>query len=157
MRPLTGQTGLVAGWGKTDNSFGKTGTNILHKVTCCNQLLIITRIQYLDLYFDSERAEHIILNLSIFSVVRKLSFTFTFTGFGANNSKRWVHYLARGQEHYGPGKLTKCCDYRVFISMTIIPLHKGKEIEVERKTLPCFFSVWYVTCFCRRLESREVL
>ena len=28
----TGQTGLVAGWGKTDNSFGKTGTNILHKV-----------------------------------------------------------------------------------------------------------------------------
>ena len=30
---LAGQTGLVAGWGKTDNSFGKTGTNILHKVT----------------------------------------------------------------------------------------------------------------------------
>lgn len=29
---LDGQTGLVAGWGKTDNSFGKTGTNILHKV-----------------------------------------------------------------------------------------------------------------------------
>jgi len=29
---LSGQTGLVAGWGKTDNSFGKTGTNILHKV-----------------------------------------------------------------------------------------------------------------------------
>ena len=29
---LAGQTGLVAGWGKTDNSFGKTGTNILHKV-----------------------------------------------------------------------------------------------------------------------------
>ena len=22
----------MAGWGKTDNSFGKTGTNILHKV-----------------------------------------------------------------------------------------------------------------------------
>lgn len=30
--PLTGKVGLVAGWGKTDNSFGKTGTNILHKV-----------------------------------------------------------------------------------------------------------------------------
>lgn len=30
--PLTGKIGLVAGWGKTDNSFGKTGTNILHKV-----------------------------------------------------------------------------------------------------------------------------
>lgn len=29
---LTGKIGLVAGWGKTDNSFGKTGTNILHKV-----------------------------------------------------------------------------------------------------------------------------
>jgi hypothetical protein len=29
---LAGRTGLVAGWGKTDNSFGKTGTNILHKV-----------------------------------------------------------------------------------------------------------------------------
>jgi len=29
---LTGKVGLVAGWGKTDNSFGKTGTNILHKV-----------------------------------------------------------------------------------------------------------------------------
>jgi hypothetical protein len=24
--------GTVAGWGKTDNSFGKTGTNILNKV-----------------------------------------------------------------------------------------------------------------------------
>jgi len=30
--PLTGKIGMVAGWGKTDNSFGKTGTNILHKV-----------------------------------------------------------------------------------------------------------------------------
>ncbi|XP_023335168.1 serine proteinase stubble [Eurytemora carolleeae] len=30
--PLEGKVGLVAGWGKTDNSFGKTGTNILHKV-----------------------------------------------------------------------------------------------------------------------------
>jgi len=29
---LSGKVGLVAGWGKTDNSFGKTGTNILHKV-----------------------------------------------------------------------------------------------------------------------------
>ena len=29
---LTGKVGLVAGWGKTDNTFGKTGTNILHKV-----------------------------------------------------------------------------------------------------------------------------
>lgn len=29
---LTGKIGMVAGWGKTDNSFGKTGTNILHKV-----------------------------------------------------------------------------------------------------------------------------
>ena len=28
---LTGKVGLVAGWGKTDNTFGKTGTNILHK------------------------------------------------------------------------------------------------------------------------------
>jgi len=30
--PLQGKVGMVAGWGKTDNSFGKTGTNILHKV-----------------------------------------------------------------------------------------------------------------------------
>jgi len=30
--PLQGKTGVVAGWGKTDNSYGKTGTNILHKV-----------------------------------------------------------------------------------------------------------------------------
>lgn len=30
--PLSGKIGLVAGWGKTDNSFGKTGTNLLHKV-----------------------------------------------------------------------------------------------------------------------------
>jgi len=29
---LEGKVGMVAGWGKTDNSFGKTGTNILHKV-----------------------------------------------------------------------------------------------------------------------------
>ena len=29
---LTGMEGTVAGWGKTDNSFGKTGTNILNKV-----------------------------------------------------------------------------------------------------------------------------
>lgn len=29
---LVGKVGVVAGWGKTDNSFGKTGTNILHKV-----------------------------------------------------------------------------------------------------------------------------
>ncbi|CAB4066967.1 unnamed protein product [Lepeophtheirus salmonis] len=29
---LTGKTGVVAGWGKTDNSFGKTGTHLLHKV-----------------------------------------------------------------------------------------------------------------------------
>ena len=29
---VQGKVGLVAGWGKTDNSFGKTGTNILHKV-----------------------------------------------------------------------------------------------------------------------------
>jgi len=29
---LVGKIGVVAGWGKTDNSFGKTGTNILHKV-----------------------------------------------------------------------------------------------------------------------------
>ncbi|XP_045109838.1 serine protease 27-like isoform X4 [Portunus trituberculatus] len=27
-----GDVGIVAGWGKTDNSFGKTGTNILRKV-----------------------------------------------------------------------------------------------------------------------------
>jgi hypothetical protein len=27
-----GKVGLVAGWGKTDNSFGKTGTNVLNKV-----------------------------------------------------------------------------------------------------------------------------
>lgn len=27
-----GEVGIVAGWGKTDNSFGKTGTNILRKV-----------------------------------------------------------------------------------------------------------------------------
>ncbi|XP_042223108.1 serine proteinase stubble-like isoform X2 [Homarus americanus] len=27
-----GEVGIVAGWGKTDNSFGKTGTNILQKV-----------------------------------------------------------------------------------------------------------------------------
>jgi hypothetical protein len=32
MRMFQGKVGLVAGWGKTDNSFGKTGTNILHKV-----------------------------------------------------------------------------------------------------------------------------
>ena len=29
---LVGKIGVVAGWGKTDNSFGKTGTNILNKV-----------------------------------------------------------------------------------------------------------------------------
>jgi len=29
---LQGKIGVVAGWGKTDNSYGKTGTNILHKV-----------------------------------------------------------------------------------------------------------------------------
>ncbi|QQP38149.1 Uncharacterized protein FKW44_018647, partial [Caligus rogercresseyi] len=29
---LTGKIGVVAGWGKTDNSFGKTGTHLLHKV-----------------------------------------------------------------------------------------------------------------------------
>ena len=29
---LTGKIGMVAGWGKTDNSFRKTRTNILHKV-----------------------------------------------------------------------------------------------------------------------------
>lgn len=29
---LEGKVGMVAGWGKTDNSFGKTGTNILNKV-----------------------------------------------------------------------------------------------------------------------------
>ncbi|XP_059472499.1 serine proteinase stubble [Neocloeon triangulifer] len=28
-----GQTGVVAGWGKTDTSYGKTGTNILQKAT----------------------------------------------------------------------------------------------------------------------------
>jgi hypothetical protein len=32
IRMFQGKVGLVAGWGKTDNSFGKTGTNILHKV-----------------------------------------------------------------------------------------------------------------------------
>ena len=31
--PLVGKVGVVAGWGKTDNSFGKTGTNLLNKVT----------------------------------------------------------------------------------------------------------------------------
>ena len=30
--PLEGKIGVVAGWGKTDNSFGKTGTNLLNKV-----------------------------------------------------------------------------------------------------------------------------
>lgn len=30
--PLVGKEGTVAGWGKTDNSFGKTGTNLLNKV-----------------------------------------------------------------------------------------------------------------------------
>ena len=30
--PLVGKVGVVAGWGKTDNSFGKTGTNLLNKV-----------------------------------------------------------------------------------------------------------------------------
>ncbi len=30
--PLEGKVGVVAGWGKTDNSFGKTGTNLLNKV-----------------------------------------------------------------------------------------------------------------------------
>jgi len=29
---LVGKVGVVAGWGKTDNSFGKTGTNLLNKV-----------------------------------------------------------------------------------------------------------------------------
>ncbi|XP_045625527.1 brain-specific serine protease 4 isoform X3 [Procambarus clarkii] len=29
---FNGDVGIVAGWGKTDNSFGKTGTNILRKV-----------------------------------------------------------------------------------------------------------------------------
>ncbi|XP_071550413.1 serine protease 33 isoform X1 [Panulirus ornatus] len=29
---FSGEVGIVAGWGKTDNSFGKTGTNILRKV-----------------------------------------------------------------------------------------------------------------------------
>ncbi|XP_022186184.2 serine proteinase stubble [Nilaparvata lugens] len=28
-----GQTGVVAGWGRTDNEYGKTGTNILHKAS----------------------------------------------------------------------------------------------------------------------------
>ncbi|CAG2061515.1 unnamed protein product, partial [Timema podura] len=28
-----GQTGVVAGWGKTDTTYGKTGTNILQKAT----------------------------------------------------------------------------------------------------------------------------
>ncbi|XP_075217998.1 serine proteinase stubble isoform X2 [Lycorma delicatula] len=28
-----GHTGVVAGWGKTDTTYGKTGTNILHKAT----------------------------------------------------------------------------------------------------------------------------
>jgi len=31
-KDFEGYTGIVAGWGKTDTSFGKTGTNILNKV-----------------------------------------------------------------------------------------------------------------------------
>ncbi len=35
--PLEGKIGVVAGWGKTDNSFGKTGTNLLNKVRMCRR------------------------------------------------------------------------------------------------------------------------
>ena len=38
--PLEGKIGVVAGWGKTDNSFGKTGTNLLNKVGLLHSELI---------------------------------------------------------------------------------------------------------------------
>ena len=38
--PLEGKIGVVAGWGKTDNSFGKTGTNLLNKVRSLTQGLL---------------------------------------------------------------------------------------------------------------------
>ena len=86
---LSGQTGLVAGWGKTDNSFGKTGTNILHKV--------------LQSYFCySSIGNNFSLsnsNVNISSTSRVL-----IPGVGSDHSKRRVHHLAWRQEHHGPGR-----------------------------------------------------
>ena len=42
--PLVGKVGVVAGWGKTDNSFGKTGTNLLNKVN----LVLMNRIKSIE-------------------------------------------------------------------------------------------------------------
>ena len=46
--PLVGKVGVVAGWGKTDNSFGKTGTNLLNKViikmNICDTYLLLSQL-----------------------------------------------------------------------------------------------------------------
>ena len=50
--PLVGKVGVVAGWGKTDNSFGKTGTNLLNKVNK-SRCLIQGNIYFITSIFPS--------------------------------------------------------------------------------------------------------
>ena len=54
--PLVGKVGVVAGWGKTDNSFGKTGTNLLNKVNKSRCLI------QGDIYFPCNNNLNISLN-----------------------------------------------------------------------------------------------